>query len=78
MNKRAVVVAFEVLKSIWHVTSRSFNTSGFAAFNAPKVELRTIAIFEIDSLTGVDDPALKPCLSHMISMRKKFALRNSR
>ena len=67
MNKRAVIIAFEMLESIWHMASRSFNTSSFAAFDAPKVELRTVAILEIHTLAGIDYPALKPCLLHMCS-----------
>lgn len=67
VNKRTVIIAFKVLESIWHMTSSSLNTSSFTAFNAPKVELRTIAILEIDALGGIDYPALKPCLLHKCS-----------
>jgi hypothetical protein len=67
MNKRAVIIAFKVLESIWHMASRSLDTSNFAAFDAPKIELRTVAILEIDTLSGIDYPALKPCLLHVYS-----------
>jgi hypothetical protein len=62
-----VIVALKVLKSIWHMAPRSFNTSSFAAFDTPKVELRTIAILESNPLAGIDYPALKPCLFHVSS-----------
>jgi hypothetical protein len=67
VNKRTVIIAFKVLESIWHMASGSLNTSSFATFDAPKVELCTIAILEINAFGCIDYPALKPCLLHEFS-----------
>ena len=59
-----MTIALKVLESIWHMAASSFNSSGFAAFDAPKVELCSITIPEIDALGRINNPALKPCLFH--------------
>jgi hypothetical protein len=70
MNKRAVIIALNVLESSWHVATRSKNSSSFAAFLAAKVELRSAAIPEVNTFASIDYSAFKLCIYHICSSVK--------